>query len=150
MKRNALTHQFVEYLPDELQDGVLYVSIPYATAAHRCCCGCRNEVVTPLSPTDWKLTFDGKSITLHPSIGNWNFPCQSHYFIRRNKVEWVGRMSRERIDAGRAHDRRAKEEHYYDAAANEQASTAVLTDTVPKQGLWNRLTQWWRRQPRKD
>jgi Family of unknown function (DUF6527) len=74
MKRQtALTHEFVEYIPDELKDGVLYVSMPFATVAHKCCCGCGKEVVTPLSPTDWTLIFDGKSITLDPSIGNWSF-----------------------------------------------------------------------------
>src|SRR5262245_54227969 len=125
MRRNSLTHEFVEYFPDELQEGVLYVSIPYATATHSCCCGCRQEVVTPLSPTDWQLTFDGKSISLHPSIGNWNFRCQSHYFIRRNRVDWVGRMTRAQIDAGRAHDRHAKAQYFQDAAAAQEVPVAV-------------------------
>ncbi len=30
----------------------LYISIPYVTAAHKCPCGCGEEIVTPLSPTD--------------------------------------------------------------------------------------------------
>ena len=42
-------------------------------------------MVTPLKPTDWKLTFDGKTITLYPSIRNWNFACRSHYWIRNNR-----------------------------------------------------------------
>lgn len=142
MKRNSLTHEFVEYFPDELQEGVLYVSIPYATATHSCCCGCGQEVVTPLSPTDWQLTFDGKSISLHPSIGNWNFPCQSHYFIRRNKVDWVGRMTREQIDAGRAHDRHAKTQYFQDAATAQEAPIAVPKKAAT--GLWNRIKSWWR------
>ncbi|PYT79987.1 MAG: hypothetical protein DMG40_13935 [Acidobacteria bacterium] len=79
-RRTALAHEFVEYMPDQLKDGVLYVSIPFATGAHKCCCGCGQEVVTPLSPTDWKLIFDGRSISLDPS--NWSFPCKSHYWIR--------------------------------------------------------------------
>jgi hypothetical protein len=36
----------------------LYVSLEYATAIHACACGCGNEVVTPLSPNGWKLTFE--------------------------------------------------------------------------------------------
>jgi hypothetical protein len=83
-----LTHKFVKSVPEQMEDGVIYVSVDYATAIHKCCCGCGNEVVTPLSPTDWELTFDGKSISLYPSIGNWNFKCQSHYWIIRNVVEW--------------------------------------------------------------
>jgi len=43
----------------------------------------------PLGPTDWKLTFDGESVSLYPSVGNWNFPCQSHYWIQENKVRWA-------------------------------------------------------------
>ena len=42
-----------------------------ATSAHSCCCGCGEEVVAPLTPTDWKMTFDGETTSLRPSIGNW-------------------------------------------------------------------------------
>ena len=66
----SLDHRFVEYIPDSLEEGVIYVSIPFATVLHPCCCGCGNEVVTPLDPTDWHLTFDGRSVPLSPSIGN--------------------------------------------------------------------------------
>jgi hypothetical protein len=44
--------EFVEFMPDKLEPGVIYVSIPYATAAHLCACGYGNEVTTPISPTD--------------------------------------------------------------------------------------------------
>ncbi len=84
-----MKHKFVEFIPDELEDGILYISIIYATVLHKCGCGCGNEVVTPLSPSDWQLTFDGEAISLFPSIGNWSFPCRSHYWIRKNKVVWV-------------------------------------------------------------
>lgn len=66
-------HKFVEFIPQVVKEGILYVSIEYCTAIHMYICGCGNKVVTPLSPTDWKLTFNDKSITLHPSVGNWNF-----------------------------------------------------------------------------
>ena len=49
----------------------------------------------------------GETISLDPSIGNWNFRCQSHYWIRRNRAIWAPRWSRKEIDAARAHDRRA-------------------------------------------
>jgi hypothetical protein len=51
----VLRHEFVEFIPDELKEGTIYVSIRFATAAHLCCCGCGNKVVTPLRPTDWTL-----------------------------------------------------------------------------------------------
>jgi hypothetical protein len=43
-------------------------------------------------------------VTLHPSVGNWNHPCQSHYVIRDNQILWAGRMSRAAIKRGRARD----------------------------------------------
>jgi len=74
-RQETLRHEFVEHIPEELEEGVLYVSITYATAAHKCACGCGREVITPFTPTDWKMTFDGETISLAPSIGNWNFEC---------------------------------------------------------------------------
>ena len=103
MRMTRLMHEFVDFIPDKLEDGVLYVCIQFATVVHRCCCGCGREVVTPLSPTDWTLIFDGRSISLDPSIGNWSFSCQSHYWIRRNRVIWDRRWSKEEIDEVRAH-----------------------------------------------
>src|SRR5690349_17052399 len=85
----TLSHRFVKNIPEQLEDGILYVSVEYATAIHKCCCGCGEQVVTPLSPTRWKMTFDGKTISLRPSIGNWSFKCRSHYWITENRVEWA-------------------------------------------------------------
>jgi hypothetical protein len=97
----VLTHEFVEYIPEVLKPGTIYVSIIYATAVHLCCCGCGNEVVTPLSPTDWKLIFDGESISLYPSIGNWSFPCHSHYWVERDLVIWLPGWSKKEIYLGK-------------------------------------------------
>lgn len=136
----SLAHEFVEYVPDELVDGVLYVSIPYATVVHRCCCGCGNEVVTPLSPTDWQLTFDGETVSLHPSIGNWSFACQSHYWIRRNQVRWAERWSPTQIAAGRSRDRLDKAEQFAEPYRDEW-DTAGRRDTA---SIWRRLIAWLR------
>ncbi len=72
-----LKHEFVEFIPDELEQGTVYISIRFATAAPLCCCSCGNKVVTPIRLTDWKLIFDGKTVSFDPSIGNWSVPCQS-------------------------------------------------------------------------
>lgn len=61
-----LSHKFVKNIPEKLEDGIVYISTEYPTAIHKCCCGCGNEVVTPISPADWKLTFDGETISLYP------------------------------------------------------------------------------------
>ena len=72
----VLRHKFVRSIPKGLKKRTLYISTSYNTVVHECCCGCGEEVVTPVSPTDWRLTYDGKSISLYPSIGNWSFDCQ--------------------------------------------------------------------------
>lgn len=107
-----LDHEFVEFMPKKLDEGRIYVSIPYATAVHLCACGCGNRVVTPLTPTDWRLIYDGATISLAPSIGNWSFDCQSHYVLRRNRIVWYRGWSRDKVEAGRDRDRRAKDRYY--------------------------------------
>src|ERR1700733_3136448 len=104
-RQTRLTPEFIELAPSELKEGILYISMVYGSVIHKCCCGCGEKVVTPLGPTDWKLTFDGEAISLYPSIGNWSLPCQSHYWIENNKVKWSGRMSRKDIESLRASER---------------------------------------------
>lgn len=139
----VLDTEFVTGIPDRLADNTLYVSMEYATVAHKCCCGCGLEVVTPLSPTDWKLTYDGVSVSLHPSIGNWAFPCRSHYWIDKGKVRWAGDMTQEQIDGIRAHDRRAKA-RYFSQPAQPIKSVSSLTPSEPKGGFWSWLSRFWR------
>lgn len=88
IKISSLVPKYVEYIPTDLEPGVLYISMKYATAVHLCACGCGEKVVTPLSRSDWKLLFDGESITLRPSIGNFEFQCKSHYFVTENRIDW--------------------------------------------------------------
>ncbi len=108
----VLAHKFVKIVPEELDEHTIYVSTDYTTVVHLCCCGCGREVVTPLSPTDWTLIYDGVSVSLSPSIGNWSFECQSHYWIDRSRALWAPRWSRNWIEAGRARDQRSKEQYY--------------------------------------
>ncbi len=148
IRREAhLTHEFVEYIPDQLKEGTVYLSLAFATAAHKCCCGCGNTVITPLSPTDWKLIFDGESISLDPSIGNWSFPCKSHYWIKRNRVKWAAQWSQKQIDAGRLRDREAKDRYFgktqdqsvdadQNAAAEKQNEEKSLEDQGRKSKNW--------------
>jgi len=134
MKHTTVTHEFVDKIPNSIEEGKVYISIPYATAVHKCCCGCGNEVVTPLTPTDWELTFNGETISLDPSIGNWNFLCQSHYWIKQNKVRWVRRWSKEEIEAGRTQEHLAKERHFY-----SHELSAEETEKTLRSKFWNWL-----------
>ena len=142
----TLNPEFVQYIPDELEEGTIYISIEFATAVHRCCCGCGNKVVTPLSPTSWKLIFDGESISLDPSIGNWSFPCQSHYWIERNSVEWARKWSQKEINSGRARDARLKEKYYGETPTPDEAgrdsSVEASEESGGQEGFWQMLRRW--------
>jgi len=110
---------------------VLYISLDYCTAIHKCACGCGNEVVTPISPTDWEFTFNGKTVSLHPSIGNWNFDCKSHYWIKKNKIKWAGKWDEEEIEQGRKRDNRNKQ-LYYDNQAVQETPVSKPNNAKPK------------------
>ena len=138
--RILLKHKFVDYIPETLDDLTIYISIEFATAVHKCCCGCGHEVVTPLSPTDWKLIYNGKSISLDPSIGNWNFECQSHYLIINNQVRWAPRWTRQEIDSGRAYDLMAKERYF-----NRSETSGAFADGSKdrrRKSFWQKLRKW--------
>lgn len=107
MKVSGLRHQFVDEIPADLDHGVIYISMEFATTMHLCCCGCGSVVVLPLRPTAWTLSYDGESVSMSPSVGNWSFPCRSHYWIRNGGVSWAGEWSDQRIAVGR---RRAERE----------------------------------------
>lgn len=93
MRVNQVRPKFVEFIPDHLEDGVLYISERFRTCSHKCCCGCGEEVVTPLSPAEWRLTREGELVSLWPSVGNWDYACRSHYVIQRNQVRWAGAIN---------------------------------------------------------
>ena len=141
-----LNHKFVEYIPNEIKDGAIYISIAFATVVHKCCCGCGEEVVTPLSPTDWKLIFDGQTISLDPSIGNWNLDCQSHYLIKRGIVTWAPQWSQDKINAGRHHDSLVKARYFGNvnaSAAPDKVSIIRKTGAEkPKESFWQKLKKW--------
>src|SRR6266567_538686 len=90
MKHDSLRHEFVEEIPSDPEEGVLYVSVRYRTAVHRCACGCGEKVVTPIKGPRWHLYFDGDTVSLDPSIGSWQLRCRSHYWIRANAIRWAG------------------------------------------------------------
>lgn len=140
--KQELMHKFVEFMPEPLEEGSLYISVDYATAAHKCCCGCGEEVVTPLSPTDWKLIFDGETVSLSPSIGNWSFPCRSHYWIKENVIQWSGDMTKEQVKNVRTRDRLAKEKQYGRRLQPEEISVAQSKDKIPSTGETSLLGQF--------
>jgi hypothetical protein len=143
MRRTSIGHEFVEFIPPALAEGVIYVSTTYSTAIHLCACGCGNKVVTPISPAEWQLSFDGDSISLTPSIGNWEFPCRSHYWIRRNKIRWEAAWTGHKIEAGRLRDAEDMGEYFAGRATSRAIGPQLATKPGSDLGLikriWNRF-----------
>jgi len=108
----TVEYKFVERIPNDIPEGILFISIEFETAIHKCCCGCGKEVVTPISPTGWKLIYNGESVSLYPSIGNWSFDCKSHYWIRENRVLWADKWSSSEIEEVRKNEKLEREKYY--------------------------------------
>lgn len=135
-----LKPEFVEFIPDRLEHGILYISRRYSTVTHLCCCGCGQEVVTPLKPAKWRLDEQSGAVWLSPSIGNWSFPCQSHYWIEGNRVRWIAALSPAAIAQVRARDR-------YDAEqAHRRSFILAVRDwiTAAWRSTARALSRFWR------
>jgi hypothetical protein len=140
-KRKTFTHQFVEHLPDKLEDGVLYISIRYTTAAHNCFCGCGREVVTPLHPTKWKFGFDGVNVSLNPSVGSWSLNCKSHYWLEDGRVCWADTFNDEEIRAVRRRDQLDQQNYYVERSAQPADESVEFTPSASL-SRWQQLRKW--------
>jgi hypothetical protein len=122
MKLDTITLQRVEFMPKQLEPGILYVSEKYGTAAHLCACGCGAKIRTPLGPTEWAVreTLGGPS--LWPSIGNWQQTCRSHYIIRGGRIVWAGDWTELEIKGGRLAEA-LRRKAYFDAMYADQRWT---------------------------
>lgn len=125
-KIDTIRPEFVDRIPKVLDDGVIYISQKFSTAAHNCCCGCGTKIVTPLKPGRWTLQQQGDRINIWPSIGNWSSGCQSHYVIRDNHVDWVPGYSAQQIAANRTSDKLLREQVHAERTWREA-------------GFWGRL-----------
>jgi Family of unknown function (DUF6527) len=102
----------VRYMPHELRPGVLFVSDEFGIALHLCACGCGSKIRTALGPTEFSVTDTPEGPTVRPSVGNWQHPCRSHYWITRGKVVWAETWTSEQIAAGRAREEATRRAYY--------------------------------------
>jgi hypothetical protein len=135
---SRLEPTFVAAIATDIEAGVLYISTTYATTVHLCACGCGNKVVLPLSPAEWRLTWDGETVSLSASVGNWEYPCQSHYWIERNAVRWAKAWSTEQIEAGKRRDAEALERQFQ-ITPTQPAQPSSGTALKPRHGLMARI-----------
>lgn len=147
MKISTLRAKYVQHLPESLEEGVLYISEEFSIAGHRCCCGCGEEVITPLNPAQWRVRSESGGISLYPSIGNWKFACRSHYWIRRNKVVEALTMSEREIELVKQRDHRDKGLHIHRLDQISRGANQAIK-LPSQQGLISavleRLGRWWR------
>lgn len=137
-----LEHEFVDYIPEELVNGRLYVSTRFGTVVHLCACGCGEEVVTPLGPSEWKVTFDGVTVSLTPSVGNWGFLCRSHYWICRSEVQWARLFDDLEIEHARQMNR-ARRSRYFGRKRHFDRPSVDATEGVPLiKRLWQRIVRF--------
>ena len=143
MKLSTILPQFVEFIPRELDEGVLYISERYHTASHKCACGCGEKVVTPFSPVEWSLRKDGDIVSLYPSIGNWNYSCKSHYWIRRNKIKWAAPLSAHRIALVQQRDLADKAKYIAELNLKKglKATQRGITEQGQRESMLNRLAE---------
>jgi len=131
MKLSHIKLQRVEYMPKQLEPGILYVSEKFGAVAHLCACGCGAKIRTPLGATEWAFAEKSSGPSLWPSIGNWQQSCKSHYIIDSGEIIWCGTWTPDQIMAGRRAEE-ARRKAYFDAK-------------YPKRGLLHRIWQWLKR-----
>ena len=132
MSKQPIRHAFVQAIPEVLEEDTLYISIDYVTTSHLCACGCGAEVVLPLHPTKWHLTFDGATVSMAPSIGSRTLPCRSHYWIDQGFVRWSNKMSDGDFDRALKRDQLADRQWHN----REMAPDSVpIADQTPNQSI---------------
>ncbi|MGP2715699.1 DUF6527 family protein [Serratia marcescens] len=102
----------VDSMPRELEPNILYYSERFGTASHLCACGCGAKIRTPIDVNEWSIVKTEQGPTLHPSVGNWQKECKSHYYIRKGKIVWCGAWTEKQIQEGRYREQQARIDHY--------------------------------------
>lgn len=147
MKIKTLRPVFIDHLPEHLEEGVLYISEEFAIAGHKCCCGCGEEVITPLNQAQWQVRKEREAISLYPSIGNWKFSCKSHYWIRKNQVIDALPMQEHTIGLVKQRDRQAKDIYIQQHNKKQGLSSGPKqTDRVSPSmvvAIFKWLRNWW-------
>jgi hypothetical protein len=82
----TIKYEIVECIPNNVEEGILYISLMYETSRHKCPCGCETEIIVPCGKDGWEFKFNGDLVSITPSIGNFYLPCKSHYYITNNEI----------------------------------------------------------------
>lgn len=71
-----------------MEDGVVYHTEEFELAGMLCACGCGHRI-TLLVPDSHQVLNDDGYATVSPSVGVFDAPCRSHFFIHAGEVEWL-------------------------------------------------------------
>jgi hypothetical protein len=85
------------------------------------------------------MTFDGETISLAPSIGNWMLKCRSHYVIDHGEVIMAGPWSDRQVEAERRRDQAAKAHFYHQLPPVGSSEPPPAAKAPP--GFWRRVWQ---------
>lgn len=138
-RQQTYRHEFVDLVPDDIEEGVLYVSIKYKNVSHLCMCGCGEKVVFRLAPERFKIKFDGKTVTLSPSVGNSNFECRSHYWLEHGELEWLPPLSDRQIQRARSNAHRITAEVPRRPIERDDELVEEVAELAPSRSIWDRL-----------
>ena len=69
----------VEFIPDNMEEGIFYYSKKYSTASHLCACGCGQNFPVPIGEGQWNIT-QKEPLTVTPSFYH-RIQCKAHYII---------------------------------------------------------------------
>lgn len=107
-----------------MEPGVVFHSEEFELAGLLCACGCGHRI-TLLVPDSHEIIDQAGWATVRPSIGVFDAPCKSHFFIHNGNVAWMPAFSGSQ------------------AASIMQAQIArhVARDHKPL-SLWRRLVAW--------
>jgi hypothetical protein len=104
----------VDFMPKALEPGLFYVAEAFGAAAHLCACGCGTRIRTPLGPTEWSFEDGPRGLSVSPSVGNWQRPCRSHYWITNGEIVWSAPWTEQQVEAGRNAEHARRLAYYAD------------------------------------
>jgi len=91
LQKVEITFEYVEFIPEERKEKIIYISEKYGVTVHNCLCGCGGKTILPIDciidgqDLGWKLIKEpNDKISFTPSVGNFQMPCKSHYIITKN------------------------------------------------------------------
>ncbi len=87
------------------------------------------------------MHYDGETVSLDPSVGNWEYECMSHYWIDRGRIRWAPAWTREEIENGRLTDLTDLDDYFEKRKSRHDAvGPSVARSSWPQRvvAIWSR------------